>query len=68
MSKDTSRAQADQTLNRIDPARRRFIKTLAAGVGFAAPMVASFSMKGVSSNVVHAQVASNFTLAWPPGD
>ena len=49
-------------LTTTDPAKRRFLKTLLAGAGFAAPMVASFSMKGVSSYTVHAQQGSNLLL------
>ncbi|MGE0448802.1 MAG: hypothetical protein AB7Q29_04390 [Vicinamibacterales bacterium] len=66
MSDETRNARPDEVFDTIDPAKRRFIKTLVAGAGFAAPMVASFSMKGVSSYVVHAQVGSNFSQQ-PPG-
>ena len=59
MSQDRQNPQADQALQSIDPGKRKFVKALVAGAGFAAPMVASFSMKGVSSYVVHAQVGSN---------
>ena len=59
MSQQQQDPQADQALQAIDPGKRKFVKALLVGAGFTAPMVASFSMKGVSSYVVHAQVGSN---------
>ncbi len=51
--------QVDQALQHVDPAKRAFVKALIAGTAFGAPMVASFSMKGISSYTVHAQGGSN---------
>jgi hypothetical protein len=62
MAPERTDQQIDQALEHVNPAKRKFIKALVAGVGFSAPMVASFSMKGVSSYVVHAQVGSNLTF------
>jgi hypothetical protein len=59
MTRETRDDQVEAGLQGVNPAKRKFIKALVAGVGFGVPMVASFSMKGVSSYTVHAQVASN---------
>jgi hypothetical protein len=52
----------DEALKHTDPARRAFLKALIVGTAFGAPMVASFSMKGISTYVVHAQGGSNITV------
>lgn len=51
----------DDALKMANPNKRAFLKALAVGAGFAAPMLASFKMKGVAQYTVHAQVASNVT-------
>ncbi len=45
-------------LDRLDPAKRAFLKTLIVGTAFAVPTVASFSMDGLSLYEANAQ-ASN---------
>ena len=55
----------DEALRGVNPAKRAFLKSLIVGAGFGAPMVMSFSMKGISSYAVHAQGGSNTTI--PPG-
>jgi hypothetical protein len=46
-------------LGHAEPAKRAFLKALITGVGFGAPLVVSFSMKGISTYAVHAAVGSN---------
>ncbi len=57
----------DKALEHVDPNKRAFLKALVAGTAFGAPLVMSFSMKGVSAYNVHAQAASNITLPSSPG-
>jgi hypothetical protein len=61
MADKDERKHVDDALQSLDPAKRLFLKALIAGAGFGAPMVASFSMKGVSSYTVHAAAGSNIT-------
>ena len=49
----------DETLPTVNMAKRKSLLALVAGAAFIAPLVASFSMKGVSSDTVHAQGGSN---------
>jgi len=51
--------KVDEVLERIDPAKRSFLKALVVGTAFVAPMVASFPMDGVSVYKAHAQGGSN---------
>lgn len=48
------RRREDVALERIDPARRAFIRKLAVGTAFAVPLVASFSTGGLSLNSAQA--------------
>jgi hypothetical protein len=59
MNDDKKHDQVDDALQHVDPAKRAFLKALVVGTAFGAPLVASFSMKGVSSYEVHAQAGSN---------
>ena len=52
----------DETLTTVNLAKRKSLLALVAGAAFIAPLVASFSMKGVSSYIVHAQFASNISF------
>lgn len=52
----------DDALEHVVPAKRAFLKALVVGTAFGAPMVMSFSMKGISSYTVHAQGGSNIRL------
>ena len=45
-----------KTFESVDPRKRAFLKSLVVGTVFAAPMVVSFSMKGISTYGVHAAV------------
>ena len=49
----------EAVLQRVDPAKRAFLKALVTGSAFVAPIVTSFSMKGVSVYQAHAQGASD---------
>lgn len=49
----------DKVLQRVDPAKRGFLKTLVIGGAFVAPTVASFSMEGLSVYQAHAAIGSN---------
>jgi hypothetical protein len=57
----------DKALEHVDSNKRAFLKALVVGTAFGAPLVMSFSMKGVSAYNVHAQAASNTTIINPPG-
>ena len=54
----------DETLTTVNLAKRKSLLALVAGAAFIAPLVASFSMKGVSSYTVHAEQGSN--MVWIP--
>jgi hypothetical protein len=45
----------DDALQKVDPAKRDFVKALIVGTAFVVPTVASFSMKGISLYEAHAQ-------------
>lgn len=49
-------------LNELDPSRRTFIKRMAVGAA-AAPVVASFSMAGLSATSAFAQQVPNGSIA-----
>jgi hypothetical protein len=51
----------DRMLDNVDPAKRAFLKGLVVGSAFVAPLVASFSLDGLSVYEAHAQGASNIT-------
>jgi endosialidase-like protein len=51
--------KVDEVLQRVDPAKRGFLKALVVGSAFVAPTVASFSMEGLSVYEAHAQGGSN---------
>jgi len=55
--------KVDEVLERIDPAKRGFLKALVVGTAFVAPMVASFPMEGLSVYEAHAQGGSNITFS-----
>ena len=54
----------DEVLQRVDPAKRAFLKGLLVGSAFVTPIVTSFSMSGVSVYQAHAQNGSNVTGSW----
>ena len=45
----------DPILEQVDPEKRDFLKKVLAGTAFVAPIVASFSMEGLSPNEAFAQ-------------
>ena len=51
--------KVDEVLQRVDPAKRGFLKALVVGSAFVAPTVASFPMAGLSVYEAHAQGGSN---------
>jgi len=53
--------EIEQVLDRIDPKKRAFLKTLIVGTAFVVPTVTSFSMDGLSLYEANAQV-SNITI------
>ena len=53
--------ELERVLDRVDPQKRAFLKTLVVGTAFVVPTVASFSMDGLSLYEANAQV-SNITL------
>jgi hypothetical protein len=50
--------ELDSVLERIDPAKRAFLKKLIVGTAFVVPTVASFSMDGLSLYEANAQVSN----------
>jgi len=56
----------DDALPTVSQDKRKFLLALVASAGFSAPLVASFSMKGVSSYTVHAKSGSNIRLPYDP--
>ena len=53
--------EIEEVLDRIDPKKRAFLKTLIVGTAFVVPTVTSFSMDGLSLYEANAQV-SNITV------
>ena len=53
----------EEILSSVDPSRREFLKKVIAGTTFAVPLMASFSMEGLS---VESAWASNVTTNQPP--
>jgi hypothetical protein len=47
----------DDILKSVDPARRDFLRKIVAGTAFAVPLMASFSMEGLSVNAAEAACA-----------
>ena len=50
--------KANQALDGLDAAKRRTLTKLALGAAFVAPVVASFSMDGLTISKVHAETAN----------
>ena len=51
----------DQVLAKVDPDRRNFVRKVIVGTAFAAPVVSSFSMDGLSIKVGRSAFATNMT-------
>ena len=54
----------DPILEQVDPEKRDFLKKVLAGTAFVAPIVASFSMEGLSPNEAFA-LSTNITVPLP---
>ena len=52
-------------LNAVAPSRRGFLKTILTGTAFAAPLMASFSMDGLSVDAAAAATCGNMTTVHP---
>jgi hypothetical protein len=52
--------ELEHVLERVDPAKRAFLKKIVVGTAFVVPTVMSFSMDGLSGYEANAQV-SNLT-------
>lgn len=50
--------ELEKVLERIDPAKRAFLKTIIVGTAFVVPTVVSFSMDGLSLYEADAQVSN----------
>jgi hypothetical protein len=50
--------RVERILEHVDADKREFLKRVLVGTGFAAPIVASFSMDGLAPNEAFAQGAS----------
>ena len=59
------KSKKEQGLAGIDPAKRRTLTKLALGAAFVTPIVASFSMDGLTISKVHAQTANGSGLVIP---
>jgi hypothetical protein len=55
----------DPILEQVDPEKRDFLKKVLAGTAFVAPIVASFSMEGLSPNEAFAQSANATAVPLP---
>jgi hypothetical protein len=53
-------------LEGIDDSKRRTLTRLALGAAFVTPIVASFSMDGLTISQVHAQAANGSGIVIPP--
>jgi len=52
-------ARVDEALNGLDQDKRDTLRRLVRGTTFAAPVVASFAMQGISINPAHAAIGSS---------
>ena len=62
MAHDTKSDKVDQALQTVDPAKRAFLKALVVGTAFGAPLVFSFSSKGISTYDLKAAAAAYVVL------
>lgn len=54
----TEKTKQDQALDGIDESKRRTLMRLGLGAAFVTPIVASFSMDGLTISKVHAQTVN----------
>ena len=62
----TDTSKQDEALDGIDESKRRTLARLGLGAAFVAPIVASFSMDGLTISKVHAQSANGSGLIIGP--
>ena len=55
------RDQKDKILENVDPARRHFLRRI-LGAGFVAPVVATFAIEALTTDVAQAQLTGNQTF------
>lgn len=56
-----SDGENDSVLDKVDPAKRSFVRKVVTGTAFVAPVVASFSIDGLTIGDAHAGRLSNVT-------
>ena len=61
----TEKSKQDEALDGIDETKRRTLTRLALGAAFVTPIVASFSMDGLTISKVHAQTANGSGVVAP---
>jgi hypothetical protein len=58
-------SKVDEALDGLDQDKRDTLRRLVRGTTFAAPVVASFAMQGISINPAHAQIGSSSNTTVP---
>jgi hypothetical protein len=61
----TEKSKQDEALDGIDESKRRTLARLGLGAAFVTPVVASFSMDGLTISKVHAQTANGSGIVGP---
>lgn len=61
----TEKSKQDQALDGIDESKRRTLTRLGLGAAFVTPIVASFSIDGLTISKVHAQTANGSGFVQP---
>jgi hypothetical protein len=61
-----NRSKQDEALDGFDENKRRTLTRLGLGAAFVTPIVASFSMDGLTISKVHAQTANGSGIVCPP--
>jgi hypothetical protein len=62
----TETSKQEKALDGIDASKRRTLLRLGLGAAFVTPIVASFSIDGLTISKVHAQAANGSGLVIPP--
>jgi hypothetical protein len=61
----TEKSKPDEALDGIDESKRRTLTRLGLGAAFVTPIVASFSIDGLTISKVHAQTANGSGFVQP---
>jgi hypothetical protein len=61
----TEKSKQDEALDGIDESKRRTLTRLGLGAAFVTPIVASFSIDGLTISKVHAQTANGSGFVQP---